>query len=336
MTEEKISPPIPTKTKIVTLRAFQIKNPNLSKASSNAKSDLVTKLAEIKIAKDRCMLLSNDDPNKERDLISYFKDSPATKSVFCTMLRISSENDVQHITDTLFEKDTFTMDDIETAHIDTSAICKNHYYFALTDEFVVTNLALNKTIMRLQTYLSWFTNNVLLELTPMISPKGKTKLSDLKSIIVRDPEPLSSSQLTESSDSPRTEQIVTTEGQKTFHLGRKVLEIIKNTMSDTKTLDDITLSQMISAELLIKFKKPRKMTEEDYKKALGAYLKPVSDLENVTFKRADNKSEVKGKDLLLTKAVTIETTDSGKVVEQQLLQEMSRFLIELGNEKKST
>ncbi|HHE0255324.1 TPA: hypothetical protein ACOZ3K_002660 [Yersinia enterocolitica] len=339
MAEEEKEVAVQTKPKDITLRAFEIKNPHISKASSDAKSILVSRLVEVKVAKDRCMILNNDDPNKERDLISYFKDSPASKSIFCTMLRISSENDVQHITDTLFEKETFTMDDIETAHIDTSAICKNHYYFALNDDFVVTNLALNKTIIRLQTYLSWFTNNELLEFTPLISPKDKTKLSDLKSIIVRDPEPLAPSVPVADVGSEQ-HQInnlpATTEAYKTIRLGKKVIEIIKNTISEASTLDDITLSQMISAELLIKFKKPRKMSEDDYKKILGAYLKPVSDLDNVTFKRKDNKTEVKGKDLLLTKSVNIETTQSGKIVEQQLLQEMSKFLIELGNEKNRT
>ncbi|HEF0030338.1 TPA: hypothetical protein R8G57_004938, partial [Citrobacter freundii] len=76
-----------------------------------------------------------------------------------------------------------------------------------------------------------------------------------------------------------------------------------------------------------------KMTDDEYERALGAYLKPVSDLDNVSFKRKDNKTEIKGKDLLLTKAVDIETTQSGKLVEQQLLQEMSKFLVELSDAK---
>ncbi|EIN0094483.1 hypothetical protein LOA08_002585, partial [Salmonella enterica] len=73
------------------------------------------------------MVLNPEDPNQERDVLSYFKESPISNSVFCTMLRITSDKDVQHITDTLFEKEVFSMDDIETAHIDASAICKNHY-----------------------------------------------------------------------------------------------------------------------------------------------------------------------------------------------------------------
>ncbi|EHT03229.1 MULTISPECIES: hypothetical protein [Klebsiella/Raoultella group] len=325
---EDVAPP--SKPKKVTLRAFQIKNDSLSKASSDAKSQLLAKLNEIKIAKERCMLLSADDPNQERDVLSYFKESPVSKSIFCTMLRITSDKDVQHITETLFEKDVFTIDDIETSHIDASAICKQHYYFSMTDDFLVTNLPLNKTVIRLQTYLSWFTNNELLEFTPMISAKGKTKLSDLKAIVVKDPEPLSNDSLSGHNSGKTPENI---QSQKSISLSKKVLDIIKSSMSDTEQLNDIALSQMISAELLIKFTKPRKMTDNEYERVLGAYLKPVSDLDNVSFKRKDNKTEIKGKDLLLTKAVDIETTQSGKLVEHQLLQEMSKFLVELSDAK---
>lgn len=331
-TNEDIALPL-SRPKQITLRAFEIKNPNLSKTSSNAKTSLTSRLAQVKLAKERCMVLNPEDPNQERDVLSYFKELTISNSVFCTMLRITSDKDVQHITDTLFEKEVFSMDDIETAHIDASAICKNHYYFSMTDEYLVTNLPLNKTIARLQTYLSWFTNNDLLEFTPLISAKDQTKLSDLKAIIVRDPEPLSGQEVSVVQDSNARSVPATTEGKKSIKLTQKVLDIIRSSMSDTEQLNDIALSQMISAELLIKFKKPRKMTEDEYKKALGAYLKPVSDLDNISFKRKDNKTEVKGKDLLLTKRVSIETTQSGKLVEHQLLQEMSKFLVELSNDK---
>ncbi|MEQ9868759.1 hypothetical protein ABRP77_05610 [Pectobacterium odoriferum] len=322
------------KKRKVTLRAFEIKNQNISKPSSDLNSLLINKLNSVKVAKERCMILAQDDPNQLRDLISYFKASTETQSVFCTMLRISAEKDVQHITDALFEKDVFTMDDIDSSPIDTSAICKDHYFFSMNGKHLVTNLPLNKTITRLQTYLNWFIDSDSLEFTPMISVREQTQLSDLKSIIVRDPEPIQLPAIAESSSSV-SQALATSNGkapatgQKTIALGEKVLEIIKKSMSETKTLDDITLSQMISAELLIKFKKPRKMTDDEYKRILGAYLKPVSDLENITFKRKDGKSEIKGKDLLKTKPVDIEMTPTGKLVEQQLLQEMNRFLKEL-------
>jgi hypothetical protein len=323
-----------TKPKLVTLRAFEIKNTSLSKASSDAKVTLIKKLNDIKQAKDRCMILNPEDKNQERDVISYFKESSQSGTVFCTMLRITSDKDVQHITDSLFEKEIFSIDDIETSRIDASAICKSHYYFSLNDNYLVTNLPLNKTIIRLQTYLSWFINNDLLEFTPLISAKDQTKLSDLKAIIVKDPDPISPSSNAGLLTSPAgNTSVATAESQKSIKLTQKVFDILKSSMSDTAQLDELALSQMISAELLIKFKKPRKMTDDEYKRALGAYLKPVSDLDNVSFKRKDNKTEIKGKDLLLTKSVSIETTQTGKLVEHQLLQEMSKFLVELKNDK---
>ncbi|WP_227317421.1 hypothetical protein [Cedecea davisae] len=341
------------KTKKVTLRAFEVKNTSLTQASSNAKKLLLVRLDELKTAKSRCMILNHDDPNQERDLISYFKEAPASNSVFCTMLRISSDSDVQHITDSLFEKEFFTMDEIASETIDTSAICKNHYYFSLSDDFLVTNLPGNKTISRLQTYLSWLTNDELLEFTPSISAKDKTLLSDLKGIVVKDPspiekrelsahptEPVSSSDLTEYSpqqfSTTNTGSTSVAESTRTIKLTDQVMELLKKSVSGLKSFDEIAMSQMISAELLIKFNKPRKMTTQEYQKILGAYLKPVSDLDNVTFKRKDGKSEVKGRDLLRTQTVNIETTQSGKIVEQQLLQEMSKFLLDLKNEKISS
>lgn len=325
-----------SKPKTVTLRAFEIKNTALSKSSSEAKADLIARLSQVKQAKDRCMLLNPEDPKQERDVLSYFKESPVTDSVFCTMLRITSDKEIQHITDSLFEKEVFSLDDIETSHLDVSAICKGHYYFCMSDDFLVTNLPLNKTIVRLQTYLSLFTNNELLEFTPLVSAKGKTKLSDLKAIIVKDPEPLvPTAMCDESGVRSKKGEITVSEGHKSIKLTQKVLDIIRGSMSDSEQLNDMMLSQMISAELLIKFKKPRRMTDDEYSRALGAYLKPVSDLDNVSFKRKDNKTEVKGKDLLLTKSVSIETTQSGKLVEHHLLQEMSKFLLELSNEKNS-
>jgi hypothetical protein len=335
-----------TKTKKVTLRAFEVKNTSLTQSSSNAKPLLLKRLDELKAAKNRCMILNHDDPNQERDLISYFKEAPASNSVFCTMLRISSDSDVQHITDSLFEREFFTMDEIASEHIDTSAICKNHYYFSLSDDFLVTNLPGNKTISRLQTYLSWFTNNELLEFTPSISAKDKTLLSDLKGIVVKDPDPIGNTNLAASSsavDTMNSSEVSTTssnttvsESSKTIRLTDQVLELLKKSVTGLKTLDEIAIGQMISAELLIKFNKPRKMTTQEYQQILGAYLKPVSDLDNVTFKRKDGKSEVKGRDLLRTQTVDIETTQSGKIVEQQLLQEMSKFLLDLKNEKNSS
>ncbi|MDF7667978.1 hypothetical protein PT273_09010 [Orbaceae bacterium ESL0727] len=78
------------------------------------------------------------------------------------------------------------------------------------------------------------------------------------------------------------------------------------------------------------------MSEDEYKKILGAYLKPVADLDNISFRPTNGKSIIKGKDLLKTKIVDIDVTKTGKISEPALLQEMSKFLIELKLDEKKT
>lgn len=80
---------------------------------------------------------------------------------------------------------------------------------------------------------------------------------------------------------------------------------------------------------MVKFKKPRGMAQQDYEKILGATLKPVSDIENVQFKTKDKKRIVKGKDLLKMKKVEIEKTNSGYLIEEQLIQAMAHYLQEI-------
>ncbi|ETS31094.1 hypothetical protein BB987_09295 [Photorhabdus temperata] len=322
------------KPKTIKLRAFKIKNTDITRSHSEVKDSLLTKLNNTAMVKDRCMLLSSEDPKKEQDLISCYQTSEQANAVFCTMLRIAPSSEIEQIPDNLLEKKNFTMEELEGAGIESTVICKDHYYFAISNDFLVTNLALNKTIPSLQTYIGWFINNELVEFTPMIDVNNQTKLKDIKAIIVRDPAPLPASSNTAINNKNQTTQIA--ESSTKIKLTEAVMAYLSSVMSNTTTFAQIQDSQLISAELLIKFKKPRKMTQEEYANILGAYLKPVSDLDNISFKRADGKTEVKGKDLLRIKPVDIEVTETGKLVEQQVFQEMSKFLVELKNETESS
>ena len=93
---------------------------------------------------------------------------------------------------------------------------------------------------------------------------------------------------------------------------------------------------MISAKLIIEFRKPKKDDDEKIKRAFGALLKPVADLENFEFTTRNNKKIIKGRKILRTKEVTIETTDSGHLIESQISQQMALLLRELDNERKKT
>ncbi|EPG1967391.1 hypothetical protein LLI53_003774, partial [Acinetobacter baumannii] len=200
---------------------------------------------------------------------------------------------------------------------------KNHYYFAVNNNFLITNMPGNLTITRLQTYLNWLLND-LYELNPLVAEDAMPELSNIKDIVVRDP--VTGGNIASTAGKP-------TFG-KTFNIGKAAIDLVKQALNDTKDISDHQLEQMISAKLVIEFKKPKKDDDEQIKRAFGALLKPVSDLDNFEFMTRGNKRIIKGKKILRVKEVTIETTDSNLLNEAQLSQEMNRFIRELENERK--
>ena len=97
---------------------------------------------------------------------------------------------------------------------------------------------------------------------------------------------------------------------------------------EVETLKNIELEKFVSAELLIKFSKPKDITKEEYQKFLGAYLKPISDTENVIFVPKKG-SPIKSSEILEVKTVKIDLTESNKISEPNLFQEIEKYLIEL-------
>lgn len=309
----------------VRLRTFEIINSDINKSQSDLGDKLRTHLTNSKEVNERRMLLNPEDPQQEEDLISDFgKNSKSPDPIFCTMLRVALGNNVQHVNNTLFSRQKFTIADLNSSIVDAEAIYKNHYYFAVNNNFLVTNLPGNLTITRLQTYLNWLLNE-LYEINPMVADEAMPELSQIKDIVVRD-----------TIINPSAESDGDTSKKSAFDLGAAALNYVIGALSDTKDLSTHELEQMISAKLIIEFRKPKKNDDDKVRKAFGALLKPVADLDNFEFTTRNNKKIIKGKKILRTKEVTIETTDSGHLIESQISQQMALLLRELDNERKKT
>ncbi|HDL5699924.1 hypothetical protein [Glaesserella parasuis] len=313
-------------SKQIKLRAFEIVNNAISKNLQVANL-LKQKLDSSTSSNERRMLLSEDDPKKEEDLISHFN-TDRNNVVFATMLRIAPGDNVQHIDETLFQKANFSISDLLNAKLNTSAIYKDHYYFLLSDRFVVTNLSSRTTITRLQTYLNWFLGE-LLELNPIIELKEEYDLSNVRSLVIQDPENKNTTNI-DSTAKDNTNSTVVSKFKDITHFA---IEHVKELFADAEDLDEIDFSQLVSAKLLIQIKKPTKNSPEDVKKAFSAMLKPVSDLDNISFKTR-NGTSVTGNQLQKIKQVEVDTTDTGKLNEQTLFQQMELFIKELENANK--
>lgn len=310
-----------TNRKSVKLRAFEIQNNELSQSNSGLLSFLSQKL-HGSVAQNRRMRINIDDPKKEEDLISDYniKENVLVSGV---VLRIMPSEDVPNIPDELFNNEKIEINKLDAIQTKTSNIYKEHYYFMLNNKYVVTNLQRNKPISRFQTYINYLLDkergNKLFEFTPIIKPTPEIRLSEVKEIRISDAPTMRVSNNTKSNN----DYI-----QKIKNLGK---EVLSNILRDSQDFNEMELEHIVSAELLIKFAKPRKKDEENAKRALGAFLKPISETDNVTLK-SQKGTTIKGSDLLWVKTVEIETTETNKISEHQLLQEMEKALKELENE----
>lgn len=154
----------------------------------------------------------------------------------------------------------------------------------------------------------------------MIERLDNYKLSDLNTAVFKDSSKYKS---VRSSNLANDDTI----GSKVKQISMDMLKSLFKETDDFKEIEQ--LESIISAQLRITFKKPSKMTEEDYEKILGASLKSIADLDDVQFKTKDNKKIISGTELHKTKTVNIELASNGSIIEEQLKQEMARFLNEL-------
>lgn len=310
-------------TKPVRLRAFRFENDLITETNNQILSILTQKLSNT-TAQERRMSLNSEEKAGEEDLISYYEPRNGV-AIMGIVLRIAPSNESHTIPDNLFDKNKIGMTELENFGNKADSIEKDHYYFYLNNKYVITTLRSNSTINRFQVYLNWLLKderkNKLYEISPVIAIPNTTKLNEIKSISFTDTSIHSQSK----ANIPIGTGTIKTTIRKT------ALEGLKNLFVDTKSFEEIKDSQILTAEILIKFVRPKGMKKEDFNKFMAATLKPVSDCDNVVLKTR-NKGTLSGRDIQKSKTVEIELTESNNLNEQDLWQNMEKFVNELDQE----
>lgn len=308
-----------TSNKKIMLRAFKIENSAFSVSHSGILSCLEQILTSTSRAGDRRLQLNEQD--EDCDLLSNFEWRHNNSNLFGMMMRIIPAENGGLIASDLFEHNTIAITDVDAGSSGQTQY-KDHFYFALNNEYLVTNLAGNVNITRLQTYLNWLLVAVrgerLFQFTELTKVPEGVELASINQIEIRGGGSIL--------NAPVTSQESTTLTRSISNLSAAVLSQIVN---DTDSLEDIQNSQVIEAKLLLRIKrKPKEMAQEEYQRVMGAIVTNISNDEGIVVRTKDG-NKYTGEAIKVKKEVEVERTSGNRIVEEQLKQKMEEFLIEL-------
>lgn len=311
-------------TKKLTLRAFKIENPSLTEPNSGILRLLQQVLTPQSTAAKRRMPLNIEDP--DRDLLANFTWATNNSYMFGMMLRIIPADNGGVISEELFNQPTITMAQVSAGNPDQSQY-KDHFYFAVNNSYLVTSLAGNIGIDRLQTYLNWLLESVrgerLFQLTELTRLPEGVPLSQIKDIQF-----VGGGNVVAASP---TEKEQTTISHTLGNLTDGVLELLMG--NDNTNLEKIRANQLIEARLFIKLKgKPKEMAQEEFQRVMGAIATNVTNDSGIVLRTKDG-NKYTGAAVKVKKAVSVECVEANRIVEEQLKQEMELFLSEIRHQQ---
>ena len=300
--------------KTITIRYFDVEyKPGLTCTES-----LVFRvLSKLSSTASKRLMPVNKQESDRYDLVSNFLNVKNGEMVAGTSLRIVNSKDVPIITEEMLGQTQFTVSSINEQAKEDEKTCLDYFYFCLSDKQLIVTLDSRSGISRFETYLNWLLNTVEsgehIKFTPMVDEETLS-VADIKRITIGD-----SYDLKMGSDSTEGETVKS----KMVNLSN---EVFRKLFSDTVSLKDLMDAKICSANLVIRFSKPRGMGEDEYKrKTSGAILKQLEDTNSVRFQTKGKK--IAGSQILKIEQIEVDSDDKGAVSEndvyQKIIQKMS-------------
>lgn len=310
------------KPKEIKLRAFKVINKDLKKSSSDLMKLLKQRLNNS-VVKDRMMVLNAEDEFKESDLIANF-DVKKDSYIFGSIMRVTQKEEVPQLPDSFLNESRIDIEELKSLTETTSLIYKSHYYFMLNDDYVITTLPVSTTIKCMETYI----NSILDELrgdslfgfNTMMKKQGQVKLGEIKDIRIKNSTVPVSAMKQKSTEQTYVQKMVDIS-----------FSTVKHFMSEKTNISEEDLQQIVSAELLIKFARPKGMKKEVYNEKLGAIMNPISDTDDIIF--YTKSGPVTGSEIMWIEPIKVEMTENKRISEKDLKLQMEEFLLKLKNEK---
>ncbi|UXN05233.1 hypothetical protein [Bartonella sp. HY761] len=298
--------------KKVKLRVFTITSLDLKKNADDLVHDFSAQLDASKDAEQRIVKINSS--SEEGDLCCEFKKEMIdnAEQLFGTMITIKSSSDIGNIPKDFLIRKTFALSEIKEKESQTSDLKTiSEFYYLIKGKYLVCNLPGNKTIKRFEAYISSLLKTNNYNLSPKIAPQHAAKLSDLKLIKV-------GPNFSFNKNQQETQK-------KSFSIKNSVSEVLAKIVGDSPSLKDVNLEDILTAELILKVKKPRAMSDEDFEKSYGALLRPVADTDDITL--TDRKGNTyKGSEIECKEEIEVTLTEDGAISEPELKMAMRRYI----------
>lgn len=299
--------------KSITLRFFDVNCSNRLTSSSSLVNRVIGKLSSA--ASDRMMPVNKNSSDKF-DLISNYMNFGNGTAITGTCLRITNSKAVPVINDNILRQSQFPLSSINENAKDDEKTCLDYFYFCLSNEHLIT-LDTRSSMTRFETYINWLLNTSEsgenISFSPVID-ESKISIADIKKITIG-----------KTCNIP----IQNSQGRKDSNIASKVIgitgDVLKSIVSDTSGLDELMNSNICSADLVIKFSKPRSMSKDEYlRKTAGIILKPFEDPDGIKF--ASKGKKTSGSQILKSENIEVDCDTNGALSEQNVYQAMFKSL----------
>lgn len=275
--------------KKVTYRVFTIQNASLSHDALDLKDELRTGLAKSKI--EHRLIPVNEDDDSINDLLSSF--APATDAAdsgyfYGVMMRLKPAKEIKALPDDYMKLPELSEAQLkEIQEVAGKIVCSGIFHFLIMGTFLITDLPQIQTIFGFEKYINRFLGDAQYSFRPYLHHKD-LRLNDISRVVFKE----TFASIQQNDGNPVSIQ-------------QPVKKLFRYISPEVKGLNKIFESNIVSANMILSFEKPRKMSQQDYNKQLSAILAPVQNLENVYF-TLHSGMKIQGSDLVYTYKETLE------------------------------
>lgn len=275
--------------KKVTYRVFTIQNASLSHDASDLKDELRTKLAQSNI--EHRLIPVNEDDDSINDLLSSFfpaTGAPDSGYFYGVMMRLKPAKEIKALPDDYMKLPELSEEQLkEIQEVAGKTICSGIFHFLIMGDFLITDLPQIQNISVFEKYINRFLGDAEYYFRPYLHRKD-LRLNDISKVVFKE----SFAPMPQNDNNPVSIQ-------------QPVRKLFRYISPEVKGLNKILASNIVSANMVISFEKPRKMKQQDYNKQLGAILAPIQNLEHVYFTLRSGM-KIQGSDLVYTHKETLE------------------------------